>query len=361
MRITGLELERYDLELSEPYTIAYETISSATNFVLRLQTDKGKIEGFGCAAPDVPVTGETPDDVQRQFEDVLKPLLQDRDPFNYNRIIHELRMEDSIKSSVLNMVDNALFDLVAKYAGVPLYKYLGGFRESIPTSVTIGILPLEETIQKADQFIEQGFYIIKLKGGVDMEEDIEKLRIVRKKYPKIRLRFDGNQGYKLEEAIHFATEIGDVNIEIFEQPMATRHEHKFSELTDQIQQPVMADESLKTLKDSFRLAKNNRVDMINVKLMKVGGIQEGLNINSVAKSAGYEVMVGCLDECQLGISAGLHFALSRRNIEFADLDSHLDFTHDPYPGLFHLKKGVIYPNELPGLGIDKHSYRRKRK
>ena len=356
MKIIDLALERYDLKLSEPYTIAYETIANATNFVLRIKTDQGNIEGFGCAAPDIPVTGETPEDVDKIFNEVLKPLLINQDPFYYTKIIHDLRTQSTAKSSVINMVDTALFDIVAKYAGVPLYKYLGGFRKSIPTSITIGILPLQETIQKVTEFINQGFYIIKLKGGLNIEEDIEKLRIIRKKYPNVRLRFDGNQGFSLDQAIHFASEIENVNVEIFEQPMDTQQEHNFAELTNSIEMPVMADESLKTLKDSFRLAKNNRVNMINVKLMKVGGIQEGLHINSVGQSAGYEVMVGCLDECQLGISAGLHFSLSRRNIEFADLDSHLDFTHDPYPGLFQLKKGVIYPNDLPGLGIDKHSF-----
>ena len=351
MHIVDISIERYDLDLTEPYTIMYETVYNATNFVLKIRTDSDEITGYGCAAPDSFVTGETPFDVEQSYYNHIYPALQGADPFHFTEIISNLKAIKSINSSALAMVDMALFDLVSKFANVPLYKYLGAYRNSIPTSITISIMPFDEMMKKAAEFIEKGFFIFKIKGGLDWEEDVYKLKSLREKYPAIALRFDANQGYSLDDSLKFASKAESLKLEIFEQPMPINQENQYTALSQYIPQDVMADESLKTLKDSFRLASNGLVNMLNIKLMKVGGIQEGMHINSVAKSAGYDVMIGCLDECQLGISAGLHFALSRPNIIYADLDSFLDFEKDPYQDLIILKKGILYPNQNPGLGI----------
>lgn len=350
MKITKVEFERYDLKLSQPYTIAYEVIEQATNFALRLETDNG-LSGWGCAAPDVPVTGETPAMVEMAIQEVIEPFLQGKNPFTYARIIKELRLLLPGQSSALAMVDAALFDLMAQKADVPLYQLLGGYRQRIETSITIGICTLEETLAEAERFIKQGFRILKIKGGLDVDADVERMIKLREHYPQLLLRFDGNQGYSVADAVRFVKETQQVGIEIFEQPTAVHQDEKMGLVTDQVNIPVMADESLKTLADGFRLVKNERMDMINIKLMKVGGILEAMHINSVAKADGIEAMVGCIDECSLGIAVGLHFALSRPNIHYADLDGHLDFEHDPFSGLFHLKEGWLWPKERAGLGM----------
>lgn len=349
MKITVVTYERLNLQLSEPYTIAYETISHAVNFILKIETSLGFV-GYGCAAPDQVVTGESPALVEQNIKDIIIPLLKGRNAFMSTQILQDLKMQLPRRSSALAMVDIALLDLVSRKLDTPLYQYLGGYRHSIPTSITIGIETVEDTMKMAVNFVDQGFFILKIKGGLALEEDVEKMYRLREKFPTIQLRFDGNQGYTAQEAITFFEKTKTLNIEIFEQPTKVGKDEMLGEVTEATDIPVMADESIKTLKDTFRLAQNERVDMINIKLMKVGGIREALHINSVAQSAGLEAMVGCIDECALGISAGLHFALSRHNIQYADLDGHLDMIADPFQGLFRLEKGVLYPGDGVGLG-----------
>lgn len=352
MKITSLECWPIEMPLADPYAIAYEKINRCVNLILKIETDAG-ITGWGCAAPDLPVTGETPQGVLSDFKNAIEPWLKGMNPFRYALIDKELQQFLPKSPSARTMADMAVYDILAKKAGVPLYQFLGGYRESIPTSITIGILPVEETLEKARCFIQNGFFILKIKGGRDVEEDIEKMVKLRETLGHaIELRFDANQGYSVEQSVHFIKETMDVGIELFEQPTASAAAELLGEVTSKVPVPVMADESLLSLKDVFHLTSNDWTDMINIKLMKTGGITEALHINSVAKAAGVEVMVGCMDESALGIAAGLHFALARPNVHYADLDGHLDLLEDPFAGVVILKNGVLWPGEGNGLGYD---------
>lgn len=349
MKITKVSYERLDLELAVSYTIAYQRIDATTNFILKLETD-GNWVGYGCSVPDMEVTHETPEDVQNALDSIIIPYLKNKDPFTFALILSELRTLLGKKSSCLAMVDLALYDLVSKKAQVPLFKFLGGYRSSIPTSITIGILNMGETVRQAYEYTAMGFSILKIKGGLNLEEDIAKMIRLHEAFPHVKFRFDGNQGYTVQESIAFVRATSTIGIEIFEQPTKQESDEHLGEVTGHVDIPVMADESLKTLTDAFRLAQNERVDMVNIKLQKVGGILTANHISSVAKAAKLETMVGCIDECGLGISAGLHFALSRPNIVYADLDGHLDLVGDPFKNIFRLEKGVLYPTERYGLG-----------
>ena len=352
MKITAFDYKPIVMPLSVPYTIAYETVTAAVNILLRIETDSGLV-GFGCAAPDKPVTGETPESVAAEFEAVVRPLLLGADALRWMTLLESLKQSLPDKASARAAVDMALLDLLGKRANLPLWQLLGGFRKSIPTSVTIGILPEAETVQAATRYVSNGFRSLKIKGGLNVEEDIRRVLEVRAAVgPDIELRFDANQGYSVEEALHFVAQARQARLELLEQPTHKGHPELLGEVTQAVSLPIMADESLMTLRDAFRLARDEFADMVNIKIMKVGGVSEALHINSVARAAGLEVMVSCLDEAALSIAAGLHFALARPNVLYADLDGHLDLLDDPSHGAVILRDGCLHPAPGPGLGFD---------
>src|SRR3989304_8171873 len=171
MKIISIKTYQVEMKLSEPYTIAYETVSSTTNVFIKIETSSG-ITGFGCAAPDLEVTGETADTVISGCKKFIEPILKGVDPLRYVYQLEKLKEGLKKSPSAMAMVDMALFDIMGKVAGIPLYKMLGGFRDRMKTSVTVGILPLPETIKLAKKFKSKGFKVLKIKGGKDVDEDI---------------------------------------------------------------------------------------------------------------------------------------------------------------------------------------------
>ncbi len=352
MKIMRSEAWPVTMKLAEPYTIAYETVTTVTNVFLRIETDRG-ITGYGCAAPDEQVTGETAAVTFENLSGIVAEHIRGSDPLRSAFILERLRALLPAAPSARAAVDMALHDIMGQVASVPLWKLLGGFRSRIKTSITIGILPEAETVARARERVAQGFRCLKLKGGTDMQGDVARVLKVREAVGKsVELRFDANQGFTVAEAREFVAQTQRAKLELLEQPTPRSEPDQLGRVASTVPLPVMADESLMNLLDAFRLARRDLVDMVNVKLMKVGGIADAGLINAVARAAGLEVMVGCMDESALAIAAGLHFALARPNVVYADLDGHLDLVGDPAADTVLLKEGILYPRSRPGLGYE---------
>jgi L-alanine-DL-glutamate epimerase-like enolase superfamily enzyme len=349
MKLVRAEAWAVTMPLAEPYAIAHGSYDRADNVFLRLIPDKGE-PGFGCAAPDPAITGETLADVLAALA-AVEPLLAGADPLARNRVLARLKPALGGRPSARAAIDMALHDLLGKAAGLPLWRLLGGYRARMRTSVTVGILSGAETVERARARVAEGFRCLKLKGGLDPDEDADRVRAVRAAVgPRIELRFDANQGYTVEQAVRFVGATRSARVALLEQPTPSGEPALLGRVSRAVAIPVMADESLLSLRDAFRLARKDLVDMVNVKLMKVGGLTDALATDSVARSAGLEVMVGCGDESALGIAAGLAFALARPNVAYADLDGHLDLIGDPAAAAVTLRGGVLHPSPKPGLG-----------
>ncbi|HDQ14961.1 MAG TPA: dipeptide epimerase [Sediminispirochaeta sp.] len=369
MRIERCEAWPVELDLAEPFSIAYSTIDSTVNYFLRLETDRGLL-GYGCAAPDEEVTGENAASIRQALNEVAIPILRSADLRYTSRLLSEIHFHLADQPTAAAAADIAIFDLLARSAGIPLYQYLGAYRDSIVTSITIGIMPLEDTLRKARKWKSRGFRAIKLKGGLDLEGDIEKVQRLRELLgPETALRFDANQGYSRSEALRLIGEVGQ-ELEFLEQPCGREDVRAFGELrvgrrVDASDCPLMADEAVLGPEDTFALiaateegglervgAKRKGPELCNIKLAKSGGIRRAAAMDSVAAAAGVGTMVGCMDEAGLGVAAGLAFALSSPNVRYADLDGHLEFLNDPSAAALRLEDGLLYPLEAEGLGIN---------
>jgi L-alanine-DL-glutamate epimerase-like enolase superfamily enzyme len=341
-----------ELQLKEPFAIANETIEVADNILIRLETETGII-GWGCSTPDA-VTSETKDTVLRNFE-AAKRLVIGCDPTRINLVNFALDSDIKGNSSLKAGINMALYDIIGKMAGIPLFRLLGGYREKIATSVTIGLNNTNLMVEKAKQIVSDGFKFIKIKCGINADDDIENIIAIREAVgPTIKLRLDANEGYSVEEALRIVKtlEKNAVAIEMLEQPTKANYLYSLKDVARQCSVPIMADETALTLRDSFKLVRLEIADMINIKLMKIGGITNAIKANALAELADVPVMVGCMNESMAAMSAGVHFACAFRNVEYADLDSALDFANDVAKGGARYEDGYVIPSERPGLGIE---------
>jgi len=352
MRITGIHTSVEEFQLARPYTIAFRSVDDVQMNFVRLKTDGG-LTGIGCASPEALVTGETREACSTALEADALSWLEGSDPRTLPALCRELDVRLPEAPAARAAVDIALHDLLAQYLGVPLVEMLGRAHQSLPTSITIGIKPVDETVAEADEYVGRGFKILKIKLGHSLDEDLARLARLRDHIGKdIRVRVDPNQGYSAKQLNAFVERTSQLDIEFLEQPMAAGDIDAMRALPENVRARLAADETLLNAHDALTLIEPPRAcGIFNIKLMKCGGIHAARRIADIADSAGIELMWGCMDESIVSISAALHAALASPATRYLDLDGSLDLARDVVDGGFVLEDGYMRTTDLPGLGV----------
>jgi len=320
--IKQIEVYSVTLRYKEPFKIASGTSTQANNIIIKIATDYDVV-GWGESSPSQRVTGETPETVMKTL-DFIAPKLIGMCPL---RIEQDVDIMDSVAKgnpAAKAAIDIALHDILGKTGRKPLFRLMGGYRTEVLTDITLSIKSPKEMAEDALKAVKEGFQALKVKVGVNPTEDIERIRLVREAVGEnIQLRIDANQGWTPNQAIEALNKIDKFNIQFAEQPVPATDLKGLAQVRKNSPIPIMADESIHSPEDALRLIKAEAVDMINIKLMKSGGILKGKKIAVVAEAAGIPCMIGCMGESEIGIAAGTHLAAAMKNIQYADLDSDL--------------------------------------
>ena len=255
----------------------------------------------------------------------------------------------------LAAIDIALHDAFGKYLGVSVASFYGQKMNALPTSMTIGIKGLDETIKEAKEYAAMGFKVFKVKTGMDVKEDIERIAALYAAFgADCTIRVDANQGYDLDQLKLFLKATSSYPLELIEQPLPVGQEQTLLELSVAERKYLTADEALKDPNAALQLAAGEHAfGIYNIKLMKCGGLIGAKEIATIAQHAGIDLFWGCNDESIISITAALHIAYACPNTKYIDLDGSFDLIEDLVTGGFEVKGGCLVINNAAGFGFTK--------
>lgn len=248
----------------------------------------------------------------------------------------------------------AFWDLYGQLYGIPVYKLLGRSKDSIVTDITISVNSPEEMARDAITAINRGYDTLKVKVGVNPQLDVERLTAIRNAIGiRAKLRIDANQAWKPQEAVRILNKMQEqgLDIELVEQPVIAHDIEGLKYVTERSYIPVLADESVFSPLDAMKIIQTGAADLINIKLMKCGGITPALKIADAASIMGVECMLGCMLEAKVSVNAAVHVACARSIITKIDLDGPVLCSEDPIIGGSVFNEKDITVSKEPGLGI----------
>jgi len=348
MQITKVEVNPVELKLQKPVQISgLPAVDRITAIFVRLETRQGQ-NAWGCTIAQADLTCEKPEDVLRicqSYADIVPSL----HPTNIEYSLTELASFTPGCPSGLCAFDLALHDLLGIAADMPLYRLLGGYRNHIQTSVTVPLSTVHESVELAQAYARVGFRMLKVKGGIDPQDDVNRIKSIHRALPHHILRLDADGGYTVPHALEVARALKE-DLEMIEQPTPANDLESLTQVTQNSPVPILADQSLSGPASALQLAAKRSVNGFCVKLATCGGFRCARQIDAIARAARIGIMASCVIEPALLIAAGLSFALSSPNVRYADLDGNLGLMGDPTMAGFRLEDGWLTASEVPGLG-----------
>jgi o-succinylbenzoate synthase len=356
MKITNIRFAKLTIPLVTPFKTALRTVTNIDDLVVIIETNSGDV-GYGSAPATPVITGDTHGSIMAAIDTVIKPLLIGRDIANLNENTNIVQSALIKNTSAKAAVEIALYDLWGKLYKAPLYKLLGGGCSQLKTDITISIDNIDKMISDSQKALAQGFDSLKVKIGNDIHQDIERVKhIYHAVKGKASIRLDVNQGWTAKQTV-FAVQKLDaagVELELIEQPVKADDLAGMRYVTERVLTPIMADESAFGSKDVIELITTGAADIINIKLMKAGGLSNAIRIADICQTYHINCMIGCMLEGSIGVAAAAHLAAAKSNaITKIDLDGPALGQYDPVHGGVNFNLANISLGDGSGLGIER--------
>ncbi|MFO7732703.1 MAG: dipeptide epimerase [Candidatus Aminicenantes bacterium] len=351
LKIKAVDIFLFDIPLTVPFRIAIGEMKAANLLLVRIHTDQGLV-GLGEACPFPPITGET-QATNAAAARAIRDMIVGKDPLAIDGLLRGLGPLVHSNPSAVAAFDMALHDILGKVAGLPLFRLFGGSDRSFETDITAGLDTPAAMAERIRGFVRDGYRTVKVKVGLDPDEDIARLQAIRDAIGgDVGIRIDANQGWSVPQAVYALRKMEKLRIEFCEQPVRASDTAGLRAVRAQSPISIMADESLFVPADAVRLIMAEACDSFNIKVMKAGGLLNSIRIAHVADAANMRCMVGCMLDSKLALTAAAHVVASQANIVYADLDGNSEHVTDPIVGGMTVKGGMITLPESPGLGCD---------
>ena len=315
--------------------------------------DENGMTGYGEATPLSSFTGETTEIVVKVLESVLLPKLIGCDSCDIAQIHQRMDSQIAENHAAKCAIDCAMYDLTAKELGTPLYTLLGGkCRDRVPINRHLGIMPVEQAVQMAKEYVSQGYRSIKMKVGGDVASNAERIKAVREAVgPQVKLRIDGNCGFSRCEAWKLIEMVRPCDLEYYEQLLPKWDLEGMRNLRQTFGISILADEAVNSVQDAVQYAAHGAADAVTIKLCKCGGLYPAVQIAGVAASMGMQVVVASTYDTHIGCSACLHLATALPNIS-AGCDLTTFITQPAQAQTAHTLEGMyLSAGMLFGIGV----------